>query len=212
MNIPLRFLLFHACIYICHSRFNRQSFPEIEEHIEAIWRDRVTKEPWLFNGSKFRLHSAVLSINPHPTNHPEGSTDACKQCTSLEKGHLGEQAVHNTVHEHRPSDKAAKDEQSNVLKLQLGVTCYKDYIGTNWSQKAEKLQTRGEAECANPQALLAQPLGVGAVVATSDGDIVLLRRSQKVAEAAGLLDIPGGHPEPKVSNESIRESKICSWL
>lgn len=146
----------------------------------------------------------MLSISP------EGSTDARRQCTSLEKGHLEKQADHNPVHKHRPSNKVAEDEQSYVLKLQLGVTCYKDYLGTNWSQKAEKLQRRGEAECADPQAFLAQPLGVGAVVATSDGEIVLLRRSQKVAEAAGLLDIPGGHPEPKVSTECIRESKICA--
>lgn len=189
------------------SRFNRQSFPEIEEHIEAVWRDRVTKEPWLFNGAKFRLHSAVLSASPHPTNGPEGSIDA--QCTSLEKGHLGELAVHNPLRKHRPSDKSAKEEQSLVLKLQLGVTCYKDYLGTNWSQKAEELQRRGETERVDPQAFLAQPLGVGAVVATSDGEIVLLRRSQKVAEAAGLLDIPGGHPEPKVGSKCLCDCKIC---
>ncbi|KAA0709247.1 Nucleoside diphosphate-linked moiety X motif 22 [Triplophysa tibetana] len=205
---PLQALEEHQTHVEISDRFNRQSFPEIEEHIEAIWRDRVTKEPWLFNGAKFRLHSAVLSINPHPTNRPVGSTDARKQCTSLEKGHLGEQGVHNPVHKHIPSDKATKDEQSYVLKLQLGVTCYKDYIGTNWSQKAEKLQTHGEAECADPQAFLAQPLGVGAVLATSDGDIVLLRRSQKVAEAAGLLDIPGGHPEPKMVCQGVNEKMI----
>uniref|UniRef100_A0A673L556 Nudix (nucleoside diphosphate linked moiety X)-type motif 22 n=1 Tax=Sinocyclocheilus rhinocerous TaxID=307959 RepID=A0A673L556_9TELE len=139
-----------------HSRFNRQSFPEIEQHIEAVWSDRVAKEPWLFNGAKFRLHSAVLA------------------------------------------DKSSKDEQSCVLTLQLGLTCYKDYLGTNWSREAGRLQSHGQNECADPQAFLAQPLGVGAVMATADGDVVLLRRSQKVAEAAGLLDIPGGHPEPKV--------------
>uniref|UniRef100_A0A672SM76 Nudix (nucleoside diphosphate linked moiety X)-type motif 22 n=1 Tax=Sinocyclocheilus grahami TaxID=75366 RepID=A0A672SM76_SINGR len=116
---------------------------------ETVWSDRMTKEPWLFNGSKFRLHSAMLSV--------------------MEKG--------------------------PQLTLQLGLTCYKDYLGTNWSREAGKLQSHGQNECADPQAFLAQPLGVGAVVATADGDVVLLRRSQKVAEAAGLLDIPGGHPE-----------------
>uniref|UniRef100_A0A8C1ZV62 Nudix (nucleoside diphosphate linked moiety X)-type motif 22 n=1 Tax=Cyprinus carpio TaxID=7962 RepID=A0A8C1ZV62_CYPCA len=142
-----------------HSRFNRQSFPEIEQHIEAVWSDRVAKQPWLFNGAKFRLHSAVLSV--------------------IEKGPM----------------------QSCVLTLQLGLTCYKDYLGTNWSREAGRLQSHGQNECADPQAFLAQPLGVGAVVATADGDVVLLRRSQKVAEAAGLLDIPGGHPEPKVRSK-----------
>lgn len=85
------------------------------------------------------------------------------------------------------------------LCLQLGLTCYKDYLGTNWSESVDKLQKRGEVELGDRQALLAQPLGVGAVMATADGQVVLLKRSQKVAEAAGLLDIPGGHPEPKAS-------------
>ncbi|XP_016431306.1 LOW QUALITY PROTEIN: nucleoside diphosphate-linked moiety X motif 22-like [Sinocyclocheilus rhinocerous] len=165
-------------------RFNRQEFPEIEQHIEAVWSDRVAKEPWLFNGAKFRLHSAVLSV--------------------MEKGPVAEQAAQNlTCSQLESADKSsgrlAKDEQSCVLTLQLGLTCYKDYLGTNWSREAGKLQSHGQNECTDPQAFLAQPLGVGAVVATADGDVVLLRRSQKVAEAAGLLDIPGGHPEPKVN-------------
>ncbi len=177
-----------------HTRFNRQSFPEIEQHIEAVWSDRVTKEPWLFNGAKFRLHSAVLSV--------------------VEKGPVAEQAVQNLTHSQRGegdqlerADKSsAKDEQSCVLTLQLGLTCYKDYLGTNWSREAGRLQSHGQNECADPQAFLAQPLGVGAVMATADGDVVLLRRSQKVAEAAGLLDIPGGHPEPKVRNTLLPSS------
>ncbi|XP_016098940.1 uncharacterized protein, partial [Sinocyclocheilus grahami] len=170
-------------------RFNRQSFPEIEQHIEAVWSDRMTKEPWLFNGSKFRLHSAMLSV--------------------MEKGPVAEQAAQNLTRSQlesadKSSGRLAKDEQ---LTLQLGLTCYKDYLGTNWSREAGKLQSHGQNECADPQAFLAQPLGVGAVVATADGDVVLLRRSQKVAEAAGLLDIPGGHPEPKV-----RDTESCSFL
>lgn len=158
----------------------------------------MTKEPWLFNGAKFRLHSAVLSV--------------------MEKGPVAEQAVQNLTHSHRAegdqsesadkcSDRLAKDEQSCVLTLQLGLTCYKDYLGTNWSREAGRLQSHGQNECADPQAFLAQPLGVGAVMATADGDVVLLRRSQKVAEAAGLIDIPGGHPEPKV-----RDTECCSLL
>ncbi len=107
------------------------------------------------------------------------------------------------------SDRLAKDEQSCVLTLQLGLTCYKDYLGTNWSREAARLQSHGQNECADPQAFLAQPLGVGAVVATADGDVVLLRRSQKVAEAAGLIDIPGGHPEPKV-RDTERSSLLLS--
>ncbi len=41
-------------------------------------------------------------------------------------------------------------------------------------------------------------LGVGIVVETSDGFVVMMERSNTVAEGAGLIDIPGGHPEPQV--------------
>lgn len=95
--------------------------------------------------------------------------------------------------------KKADDQQSGpLLTLRLGLTCYKDYLGTNWSCQAAELCQLGEAEFRDPLALLAQPLGVGAVLCTDDNQVVLIRRSQKVAEAGGLLDIPGGHPEPKV--------------
>ncbi|XP_016414405.1 nucleoside diphosphate-linked moiety X motif 22-like [Sinocyclocheilus rhinocerous] len=196
---PLQALGEHQIHVEISDRFNRQSFPEIEQHIEAVWSDRVAKEPWLFNGAKFRLHSAVLSV--------------------MEKGPVAEQAAQNLTRSQRgegdqleSADKSSKDEQSCVLTLQLGLTCYKDYLGTNWSREAGRLQSHGQNECADPQAFLAQPLGVGAVMATADGDVVLLRRSQKVAEAAGLLDIPGGHPEPKMLCPGVGEEAICADL
>jgi len=34
-------------------------------------------------------------------------------------------------------------------------------------------------------------------VHTTDNYLVLLRRSERVAEGQGLLDVPGGHPEPQ---------------
>ena len=47
---------------------------------------------------------------------------------------------------------------------------------------------------------MADPLGVGALLVTRDEQVVLIRRSPQQAEAPGLWDIPGGHPEPKVSD------------
>lgn len=100
-------------------------------------------------------------------------------------------------------DTNTTEQDQVVLRLQLGLTCYKDFLGTNWSGEAVSLQQRGETELGDSQALLAQPLGVGAVLLTSDGQVVMLRRSRRVAEAAELLDIPGGHPEPKVNGCAI---------
>ncbi|TRY98767.1 hypothetical protein DNTS_025504 [Danionella cerebrum] len=167
------------------NRFNRQSFPEIEQHIESLWSDRVAREPWLFNGAKFRLHSALLSVPDE-----------------------GDQSVRGD----KLSNVSVKPNPSSVVKLELGLTCYKDYLGTNWSREARNLQSHGQDQCADAQAFLSQPLGVGAVMVTTDGDLVLLRRSQRVAEAAGLLDIPGGHPEPKMVCPGVREEDISVEL
>ena len=89
---------------------------------------------------------------------------------------------------------------------------------TNWSADVKLLHEKGERACGNPQvrlhqkivtscycnnllsqAYLAEPLGVAAVVATSDGQAIFQRRSRWVAEEAGKIDVPGGHPEPSVS-------------
>ncbi|KAI4872764.1 hypothetical protein NFI96_026998 [Prochilodus magdalenae] len=204
--------------------FNRRSAPEIEKHIEAVWNDRVTKEPWLFNGAKFRLHSAELTtaIPSTPTNCVAGD-EAAETSNSGTADGENQQAAHeggcrDTTKEipqkHTSTFPLRKpsEQPKVVLSLQLGLTCYKDFLGTNWSQEAVNLQRRGEVEFGDPQALLAQPLGVGAVLVTSDGQVVLLRRSQRVAEAAGLLDIPGGHPEPKAVCQGVSEDAISVEL
>lgn len=190
----------------------------------------MSKEPWLFNGAKFRLHSAELSTAPLQTCTRAG--DAATRTVSSETAESDKQLAnplalnHMSLHcgqgertslteIHTSSDNAESKKNSCcrgaagepqtegtnevILRLQLGLTCYKDFLGTNWSHEAVNLQQRGLLEVGDPQAMLAQPLGVGAVLLTSDGQVVMLRRSQRVAEAAGLLDIPGGHPEPKVT-------------
>lgn len=83
------------------------------------------------------------------------------------------------------------------LLLHLGLTSYRDFLGTNWASSAAWLRQQGATDWGDKQAYLADPLGVGAALATADGFLVFLRRSGQVAEAPGLVDVPGGHPEPK---------------
>jgi len=45
---------------------------------------------------------------------------------------------------------------------------------------------------------MSDALGVGAFLESSDGQVVLMKRGEHLAEAPGLWDIPGGHPEPQV--------------
>ncbi|XP_067938476.1 inactive serine/threonine-protein kinase 19-like isoform X1 [Watersipora subatra] len=89
-----------------------------------------------------------------------------------------------------------------------GLTDYKDFLGTNLSKMARELHERGRADYENAQAYMADPLGVGSLLLTSDDQIVLLKRSMSCAEAPGLYDIPGGHPEPQeiMGKVSIRNA------
>lgn len=87
---------------------------------------------------------------------------------------------------------------SENIIFNLGITCYKDFIGTNWSPNAKQFHVLGSSKCGNSQAYLSDALGVGALLETKDNFAVFLKRSMLCAEAPGLWDIPGGHPEPKV--------------
>uniref|UniRef100_A0A8C4SFD8 Nudix (nucleoside diphosphate linked moiety X)-type motif 22 n=1 Tax=Erpetoichthys calabaricus TaxID=27687 RepID=A0A8C4SFD8_ERPCA len=139
-------------------RYNRCRLPQYEPQIEVIWQQKCSEKPWLFNGSKFRIHSV-----------------------SLERG---------------------------ILYIRLGLTCYRDFIATNWALEAPSLQQQGLKDLGNSQAYLAEPLGVGAMLHTIDDKFVFLRRSQQVGEAPGQIDIPGGHPEPKAVAQGIPEEAI----
>ncbi|XP_042531844.1 uridine diphosphate glucose pyrophosphatase NUDT22 [Dipodomys merriami] len=93
---------------------------------------------------------------------------------------------------------APTDSPGPQLLLRLGLTSYRDFLGTNWASSASWLRQQGAADWGDKQAYLADPLGVGAALATTDDFLVFLRRSGQVAEAPGLVDVPGGHPEPQV--------------
>ncbi|XP_039459610.1 uridine diphosphate glucose pyrophosphatase NUDT22-like [Oreochromis aureus] len=160
-------------------RFNRQTDLALERHIDEVWMKRVSKEPWLFNRAKFRLHSFCLADLQNPPSTPLSHGTIfhhTEDQNSQGQRHLGD--IHNRC--------------ISQIKKCPGYTCYKDYLGTNWSC--------GEAEFGDPLTLLAQPLGVGGILCTSNGQVVMIR-SQKVAEAGGLLDISGGHPERDMNKE-----------
>ena len=78
------------------------------------------------------------------------------------------------------------------LKLFLGPTDYREYLGTSrhWRTIQEYV---GAAEL---QEYLSNPLAVCAAVGTSDGKLVIGRRSGSVMEHAGYWHVPGGHVEP----------------
>lgn len=88
-------------------------------------------------------------------------------------------------------------DNSGDLTFNLGVTCYKDFLSTNWADYADDLRTLGLSH-GDERMYLADAMGVGALVLTLDNKVILLRRSHHVAEAPGDWDVPGGHAEPEM--------------
>ncbi|XP_063801022.1 uridine diphosphate glucose pyrophosphatase NUDT22 isoform X2 [Pseudophryne corroboree] len=175
--------------------YQRRSLPPpLEEQILLDWEERQRKQPWVFNGAKFRLHS-VMS---------EGD-----KANQKEEADQNKERIKN---ESREGGETESDmDEGGGLTLHLALTSYRDFLGTNWSGEARALQERGAQEHGDTEAYLAHPLGVGAALQCKDGCFVLLRRSHRVGEAAGLLDVPGGHPEPK-AEERERDMDVlyCS--
>lgn len=99
-------------------------------------------------------------------------------------------------------------EMNNSVTFNLGITSYKEFIGTNWSPSAELYRQLGVADHCDSQVYMSDALGVGAFLETADGQVVLLKRGEHLAEAPGLWDIPGGHPEPKELVGKIDMSEI----
>lgn len=177
----------------------RQLPPPMEEQILLDWEERQRKQPWVFNGAKFRLHSVHPEDNA-ATGEPD-TTKRKKETLNIESRPID----WNGGLKCGGSDPSLSE--GGGLTLHLALTCYMDFLGTNWSSDAQALQERGGREYGDTEAYLAQPLGVGAALQCKDDRFVLLRRSLKVGEAPGQLDVPGGHPEPKV--RKIWPSCLC---
>jgi len=87
--------------------------------------------------------------------------------------------------------------KSGRLEMQIGLTDYIDHLITNHNKRINKMLINlGLAQHQNPDIFLSNAIGNLAIVATIDKQIVLLKRSNKVATFRGYLDCPGGHPEP----------------
>eukprot|EP01135_Chromosphaera_perkinsii_P010319 Nk52_evm1s2109 gene=Nk52_evmTU1s2109 len=84
------------------------------------------------------------------------------------------------------------------LQLNVGVTSYKEFQGTNKAPRevAEQLARDGKREYQNSNAFFSDTLGISSIVACSDGNIVLQKRSIHVGEYPEYFDVPGGHAEP----------------
>lgn len=71
------------------------------------------------------------------------------------------------------------------VALFVGRTTYREFVGTNL-ESPDLYEDLGEDYYANP-------LGVSALLVTRDEEVLLARRSSRVAEAQRLWDLPGGN-------------------
>lgn len=108
----------------------------------------------------------------------------------------------------RWADAARRDE----LVLELGLTSYKEYVGTNQLPTAERRALEADGargrdgdHCAH----LSCALGCEAVLLTADAQFVLLRRSGRVSSGAGLYNGPSGHPEPERARVVAHAADEC---
>ncbi|XP_037787879.1 uridine diphosphate glucose pyrophosphatase NUDT22-like [Penaeus monodon] len=82
------------------------------------------------------------------------------------------------------------------LVIKIGLTNYKDLCGTNFAENCGSLLELGERELGDPQAYMADALGVGVLLLTKDNYLVVARRAEWLLEYPNFLDRAGGHPEP----------------
>ncbi|KAL0460278.1 UNVERIFIED_CONTAM: Nudix hydrolase 9 [Sesamum latifolium] len=86
--------------------------------------------------------------------------------------------------------------QKTDVCLHLGLTDYRTFVGTNLNPLWERFLIPSEDDWRSCQHT-SNPLGNGAIVETSDQEIVVLQRSTNVGEFPGHFVFPGGHPEPQ---------------
>ena len=90
------------------------------------------------------------------------------------------------------------DRRCDQLRIDLGLTSYKEYVATNQLPDAERklLESSGSAAYGDAGAHLSNALGCETLLLTSDDQVVFLRRSAKVSSGEGLYNGPSGHAEP----------------
>ena len=137
--------------------------------------------------------------------HPQDAIDASWRAALESNGRLFDGS------KFRLAALACADEGDGArLVLRLGMTGYKEYLGTNQAPREQRLRLAADGERLHGDAgaFLSNALGCETVLVTADGQIALLRRSSAVATHGGLFNGPSGHPEP--SRARVEEEPDCA--
>jgi len=88
-------------------------------------------------------------------------------------------------------------------QLKVGLTDYKDHMGTNLSPEVEKWVGTGEQRWD----YMSQCIGVGCWLVSSDQKVVLVETASWKGEQGCKVDRPGGHAEPEESLKLLPETE-----
>ena len=97
---------------------------------------------------------------------------------------------------------------SDQIVFDIGLTCYKDLLGTNCHSFGREVQKHGLVAHQDDRSCFADVLGVGSLLLTSNDQFVFIKRALWTGEDKGKVDRPGGHPEPdNISELSLHADK-----
>lgn len=166
-------------------------------------RPPAADEPFelLLSGVVAAASDVHVVLHPHADRRPHHTMDARLEAVWQERlaaaassgGKLFD-ATKFRLHRIRPDPG-----QRGAVRLELGLTSYKQYVGTNQLPRAQRalLEADGIGDFNDRDAHLSNALGCETVLLTSDEQAVLLRRSARVSAFTGLYNGPSGHAEPE---------------
>ena len=85
------------------------------------------------------------------------------------------------------------------VQLHVGITDYKDHVGTNLSDQVQRYLGEGEEKFN----MMSQCIGVGGWVVTTDNKVIMVETAGWKGEGACSVDRPGGHAEPEESLKHV---------
>lgn len=159
------------------NRFGRLPHAGTEQLIDEYWGEALARNPRLFDGKKFRLHSALVLENRSNDLDAESYQVQLNLSLTGYRDYIG--THRRSAEEHTRLLEAGRQKKSTGVSL------------TNKASKGEKVSTAEDTH-----AHFSCALGVEALLVTADGKAVLLRRSNAVATNQGEYNGPSGHPEP----------------
>jgi hypothetical protein len=140
---------------------------------------------------RFSLEQVIVSWRPEARRRPDPAIDALIAAEWARRE--AEAAATGRLLFAGPLCRlAAAAVDGETLRLTLGPTDYREFLGTNVAGLAT-IQARHAADW---RAYLADPLAVCATLASADGWLLVMRRSERVAEYPGFYHVIGGHPTP----------------